>query len=52
VIFVDIDPNYEPSEAMLSGEPYVQEYRRNIGKDLRVFKKEIMVKNHVAKWEF
>ena len=26
VIFVDIDPKYEPSEGMLSGEPYVLEY--------------------------
>ena len=51
VIFVDIDPDYEPSEAMLSGEPYVQEYRRNIDYDLRYAKKEILVKNHVTKWE-
>lgn len=52
VIFVDIDPKYEPSEAMLNGEPYVQEYRRNIDIDLKYAKKEIMVENHVAKWEF
>lgn len=52
VIFVDIDPNYEPSEAMLSGEPYVLEYRKNINVDFRQAKKEILVKNHVAKWEF
>ena len=52
VIFVDIDPSYEPSEAMLSGEPYFKEYRRNIDLDFRGSKKEIMVQNHVAKWEF
>ena len=33
VIFVDIDPNYTPSETMLSGEPYVLEYQRNINND-------------------
>ena len=52
VIFVDIDPSYEPSPAMLSGEPYVQEYRRNIDFDLRFARKEILVENQVAKWEF
>ena len=52
VIFVDIDPNYEPSEAMLSGEPYVLEYRKHIDADFRNATKTIMVKNHVAKWEF
>jgi len=35
VIFVDIDPKYEPSEAMLSGEPYVLEYQKNIDTDFR-----------------
>jgi ubiquinone/menaquinone biosynthesis C-methylase UbiE len=27
---VDISPEYSPSETMLSGEPYVQEYQENI----------------------
>ena len=36
VIFVDIDPNYTPSEAMLSGEPYVLEYQKNVDADFRM----------------
>jgi len=52
VIFVDIDPKYEPSEGMLSGEPYVLEYKKNIDVDFREAKKQIMVDGHVAKWEF
>ena len=53
VIFVDIDPNYTPSEAMLEGEPYVLEYRRNIYNDFKgANKKEILVEDHVVKWEF
>jgi ubiquinone/menaquinone biosynthesis C-methylase UbiE len=35
VIFVDIDPTYEPSEAMLAGEPYILEYLKNIDYDFR-----------------
>ena len=35
VIFVDLDPNYTPSEAMLEGEPYILEYRKNIDSDFR-----------------
>ena len=36
VVFVDIDTDYVPSEAMLSGEPYVLEYQRNVDKDWRM----------------
>ena len=39
VIFVDIDPKYEPSEGMLSGEPYVLEYKKNIDSDFKAAKK-------------
>ena len=53
VIFVDIDPNYTPSEAMLEGEPYVLEYRENIHKDFKgASKVDIMIEDHVVKWEF
>ena len=53
VIFVDIDPNYTPSQAMLEGEPYVLEYRKNIDIDFRgASRKEVMIEDHVKKWEF
>jgi ubiquinone/menaquinone biosynthesis C-methylase UbiE len=35
VIFVDLDPDYIPSEAMLVGEPYVLEYKRNVDVDFK-----------------
>ena len=53
VIFVDIDPNYKPSETMLMGEPYVLEYQRNIDSDFgSAYKREILVEDHAVKWEF
>ena len=53
VIFVDIDPSYTPSEAMLEGEPYVKEYQRNIDIDfLLASKRTVLVKDHAVKWEF
>ena len=53
VIFVDIDPNYVPSEAMLAGEPYVLEYQKNIDKDFKdCTKRTVLVKDHAVKWEF
>jgi hypothetical protein len=53
VIFVDIDPNYTPSETMLAGEPYVIEYQRNIDKDFSsAISREVLVKDHAVKWEF
>eukprot|EP00592_Proboscia_alata_P003754 CAMPEP_0194379140 /NCGR_PEP_ID=MMETSP0174-20130528/38139_1 /TAXON_ID=216777 /ORGANISM="Proboscia alata, Strain PI-D3" /LENGTH=251 /DNA_ID=CAMNT_0039161627 /DNA_START=218 /DNA_END=973 /DNA_ORIENTATION=- len=32
---IDISPKYEPSTTMLSGEPYVLEYKKNIEKQLK-----------------
>lgn len=52
---VDISPDYEPSPAMLAGEPYVIEYKKNIQSQLRAAKgfdckyKEV-VKGHVGVW--
>ena len=49
VIFVDLDPNYTPSEAMLEGEPYVLEYRKNIDTDFRsATKRKILVEDHAV----
>lgn len=52
MIFVDIDPNYVPSEAMLAGEPYVLEYQKNIDRDFKGAKRTVLVKDHAVKWEF
>lgn len=53
VIFVDIDPNYKPSDTMLAGEPYVLEYQRNINNDFSsAYSREVLVKDHAVKWEF
>ena len=32
VLIMDISPNYKPSSLMLSGEPYLINYKRNIMK--------------------
>ena len=61
VIIVDISKNYEPTELMLSGEPYLQEYLNNfenllsyyysIGRGIR-WKKTNIVKDRVDMWEY
>jgi hypothetical protein len=53
VIFVDIDPSYTPSEAMLSGEPYVKEYQKNVDWDFRgAVSRKVLVQDHAVKWVF
>tara|TARA_B100000214_G_scaffold300496_1_gene230753 strand:- start:1330 stop:2046 length:717 start_codon:yes stop_codon:yes gene_type:complete len=60
VWIIDIDPSYKPSIFMKSGEPYVQDYLKNIEKclydlsleqevDLKTFN---IVDNHVRVWVF
>ena len=55
ILIVDIDTSYIPSESMLSGEPYVQDYLKNIDTDvLKVFPKstkEIYIDGHVRIWK-
>lgn len=55
MLIVDIDTSYIPSESMLSGEPYVQDYLKNIDSDvLKVFPnstKEIYIDGHVRIWK-
>ena len=36
LVILDIDPTYNPSKSMLAGEPYIQEYRHNIDRQLAV----------------
>ena len=52
IVIVDISTNYKPSNMMLSGEPYVTEYLKNIDETLYNygFKKQILIKNHVDVW--
>lgn len=54
-VIVDIATNYCPSEMMLSGEPFVEEYLINIDDDINsIFpshKKSIVVEGHVHVWE-
>ena len=51
VVFVDISPNYTPSQTMLSGEPYILDYLSNIEKLMQKFKKIDYIKNHVTIWK-
>jgi len=53
---IDISPDYSPSSMMLSGEPYVLEYQKNINHQLRTFRGfsnvrfKSVVDNHVGMW--
>tara|TARA_Y100000389_G_scaffold202807_1_gene249288 strand:- start:1513 stop:2208 length:696 start_codon:yes stop_codon:yes gene_type:complete len=55
MLIVDIDTSYIPSESMLSGEPYVQDYLNHIDTDvLKVFPnstKEVYIEGHVRIWK-
>ncbi len=50
ILVVDISPNYNPSELMLTGEPYIMDYLENIQGDLSGFDEEIIIENHVHLW--
>ena len=50
ILVVDISPNYNPSELMLTGEPYIMDYLENIRGDLSGFDEEIIIENHVHTW--
>ena len=52
IYIVDIAPSYIPSKLMLTGEPYICDYLKNICNDLKDFKEEIIVSNHVHMWSF
>ena len=52
IYIVDIAPSYIPSKLMLTGEPYICDYLKNICNDLKDFKEEIIVSNHVQMWSF
>ena len=54
VLVVDIDMAYKPSRMMLSGEPYVLDYLKNIRSDIMsifpVVQEQITVPGHVRQW--
>ena len=51
VIIVDISPDYKPSKIMLSGEPYLPDYLKNIKCILKDLDYYNFIPNHVAVWK-
>ena len=54
IIIVDISTNYKPSNMMLSGEPYINDYLNNIDETMYNygFKKYVLIKDHVDVWKY
>ena len=54
IIIVDISTNYKPSSMMLSGEPYITDYLKNIDGTMykNGFKKHILIENHIDVWKY
>lgn len=54
IVIVDISTNYKPSNIMLSGEPYITNYLKNIDQTMYNygFKKHVLIKNHVDVWKY
>ena len=52
IIFVDISPNYNPSEIMIAGEPYLLDYLTNFNNLMKSFgfKYIELVPGHVTLW--
>ena len=54
VLVVDIDMAYKPSRMMLSGEPYVLDYIKNIRSDIMsifpIVQEKVEVPGHVRQW--
>ena len=51
---MDISPNYKPSKLMLSGEPYLINYKKNIDALLKLenFKYFELIPKHVSLWHY
>lgn len=52
IIIVDISPNYKPSNSMLLGEPYIEDYLTHIQDELRNFEEYILIPDHVHMWKY
>ena len=53
VVIVDISTDYEPSDLMLTGEPYMNDYLKNVDNTLHNygFSKKTFIKNHIDVWK-
>ena len=53
IVIVDISTNYKPSDLMLTGEPYINDYLKNVDETMynHGFKKYIFLENHVDIWK-
>ena len=51
---IDLNPEYQPREIMLKGEPYLLEYKKSIEKtmDKYNFKRSDYIPNHVSIWKY
>ena len=54
IIIVDIAPEYKPSNIMLTGEPYILEYLKNIRDTFaeNSFTEKKLINNHVTVWNY
>ena len=52
IIIVDISPYYKPKKIMLKGEPFLNDYLKEIRNDLFDFSEEIIIPNHVHMWSY
>lgn len=52
VIIVDISTTYNPSELMLSGEPYIKDYINDVDATLYDFEKKSIIEKHVDMWVY
>ena len=52
IIIVDISSYYKPKQIMLTGEPYLLNYLKNIDYTLRSFEKENYINNQVDIWRY
>ena len=54
MLIMDIDPVYNPSEHMLSGEPYIADYLENIDLDIHhlfdIYTRTEIIPGHVVLW--
>ena len=53
IVIVDISTDYKPSNLMLSGEPYINDYLKNVDSIMYNygFTKKTLIKNHVDIWK-
>ena len=52
IIIMDIASSYKPKDIMLSGEPYLLDYLKDIDNTLSCFEKTNFIDNHVDIWRY